>query len=297
MPLISSVCRESRNVVFRTLDVILYRKHPPERDLQGYGPDAHDIDNFLSNIRGRNDEPAICLLAEHFVAGPSSDSWGSCVMEWSGWDNNLEEDEVVGEPRNRRALSHLRQGVEHDRKMDVDVVVEFLPLWTTPELARASGLFGLAGDEHSQLVDCDDLITLAKFRALHDENDAHWPFKHPDTEFTKRHETILSLDFQNDVKKWLDNALQSLLVMKWRHARRCDPENIVFEESKSAIVSPPETFNYDGTVLTVPGHTSYRLNEEHPWVIEERRKLPKLRPKIWFLSCKRRRRYDTQAIA
>lgn len=164
--------------------------------------------------------------------------------------------------------------------MDVDVVVETIYIHATRTNLLASQLFGRIADEPSQLVDYDDATMVAKFRTLFEKN----PKNQQRTAVAKLFDNLQSLEFQSQVRKWLVKVEWRLLALKWEFEKQCNPQSLIYKD-------PVQVFNNSNAVSTATrtiywgGSNPNTFRFDHPWVIQETKKLPKLKPKIWFAYC------------
>lgn len=142
-----------------------------------------------------------------------------------------------------------------------------------PEILQ-SGLFGFLGDAPVQLVPYDDREALLKYQSLLDACGLRRRDYRAEYEF----EYILSTQFQNDVKYWESCAKWLLFAQRWRHERRV-------AESSEALdaVWLPRTAEIPNDDLKRMQHD--RFDEDHPWVMDTRQKLPKLELNIMFKWC------------
>ncbi|OAA53158.1 hypothetical protein ISF_08999 [Cordyceps fumosorosea ARSEF 2679] len=293
-PLIASVCREARRVVFRwggledmetsislrlvwiqrKLDTLLFGW--TENDSAAAGHDQDMMEHFLYNQRLDQPGAPVCLIAEQFLtfysspSAPESDympfirtdeSNSIAYLLHNGW----KEDEPDAEE------------ADLSDPMDVDVVMETVYIHATRADILASQLFGRIADEPSQLVDYDDAATLAKFRALFNKN----PNNQRRVALTEKFDAIESHEFPAQVATWLIKVAWKLLAIKWLHEKRHNPQSSIYRDPMQVFDGPVSV----GESFWMKVERGGTFKEQHPWVVEETQRLPRLRPKIWFVYC------------
>lgn len=294
-PFIASVCREAREVAFRWGGV--------ERTESGVSTQyvwiQRNLDTLLfawtyadSVDAGHDEDMLRWFLREQRTCYPGAQVGLTCehVVEFDPNPSALENSHTpcVRADSPDPIAYLLRNGWKEDgdlveadlsEPMDVDVVLQTVYIHATKADLLASQLFGRIADEPSQLVDYDDVATLAKFRALFDKN----PDNQKRVALTDAFDAIQSPEFPAHVEQWLVKVAWKLLALKWVYDKQHNPQSSIYKDPKQVF----DRFVFDNSHLWMKIgreiRNSFKVN--HPWVIEETQRLPKLRPKIWFTYC------------
>ncbi|KAL5090956.1 hypothetical protein Trisim1_003920 [Trichoderma cf. simile WF8] len=158
----------------------------------------------------------------------------------------------------------------------------FICIHATKEQSADSGLFGIFLDAPVQLVDFDDNERLEQFYALFQKG--HCNDKRP--EVTKQFDSILAPGFRSHVESWREKVDWLMMANAWRRANKRFWNSIPIEGDPGLIWNPPlledQTHIYMNGILGIQGHT---FDIHHPWVIQAKKELPRVTPKIQFLLC------------
>ncbi|ATY62555.1 hypothetical protein A9K55_007573 [Cordyceps militaris] len=164
--------------------------------------------------------------------------------------------------------------------MDVDVAMVTIYIHATRADVLASQLFGRIADEPSQLVDYTDAATISKFRALFNKN----PNNQKREDLAEVFDAIQAPEFPAQVARWLVKVAWKLLAIKWLHEKQHNPQSSIYSDPMQVLDG--SRLSHDSLWMRLDqGTDSFKVN--HPWVVEETQRLPKLRPKIWFTYCTR----------
>ncbi|CEJ93353.1 hypothetical protein VHEMI08946 [[Torrubiella] hemipterigena] len=148
-----------------------------------------------------------------------------------------------------------------------------------PAAARASGLFGLLGDEMVQTVDVDDTDRLRAFATLVKNED-----KSTDTrpDVVGACEKLLDPSFLPRVQEWKAGIDWTILTYTWEldrqntanGSRPGDLQDLY--QAWEPLYSPPQPYIRAN---------EQSLVESHPWVKKARADMWKIRPQIMFRLC------------
>lgn len=161
--------------------------------------------------------------------------------------------------------------------MDGDVAIATIYIHARRADLLESHLFGL-DDRRSQLVAYDDTATIAKFRALFDKN----PENQQRTALVKPFDDFESPEFPSQVRQWLIKFQWQLLALRWIHKAHHTPQSSIYNDPTQVFDNPGAVGNTTGTFLLRILHP---FKADHSWVVQEKERLPKLTPKIWFAYC------------
>ncbi len=261
----------------RKLDTLLFGWTYESSAKAGHGEDMMRL--FLWGQRYFHPGGPVCLTAEQFLKFHPSPS-----APESDYAPHLQLD---AESKSIAYLLHNARGDEHDvdlnadlsDPMDVDVVMQTVYIHARRSDVFASQLFGRIADEPSQLVDYDDTATLAKFRALFNKN----PRNRQRVALIEKFDAIESPEFPAQVARWLAKVAWKLLAIKWLHEKQHNPQSSIYSDPMQVIDGPGPWHNYLKMIPGRPRMSSFKGN--HPWVVEETHRLPKLKPKICFTYC------------
>lgn len=305
-PFLASVCREARRVAFRwgdiehiypsaSLDDIwIQRKLDTPlltwmlSDSAGAGHGEDMMEHFLFDQRWHHAGAPVCLTAEQFFAFDPRPS--APESKYTPCIRTDESDSIVYLLRNTWTEGYTDElKPDMSDAMDVSVVMETVYIHATRADVLASELFGLIADEPSQLVNYDDAATLAKFRALFNKN----PENRKRVALREKFDAVESHEFPGHVARWLSKVAWKLLAIKWLDEKQHNPQSSVYRDSMQVFDRPFSA----GDILLMEtiseGKNSFR--SDHPWVVEETKALPKLKPKIWFTYCTRNCKIETKA--
>lgn len=292
-PLIAFVCHEARQLAFRwggseritgvsmfdtwiqrQLDTLLCTWTFNDSAIEGSGDDT--LDNFLRDQRHNYPGSPVCLLAEHFFEFHSNASASGNRHAPALWVNRMD---------NPASISYLLQdsteilGTDLSFTMDVDVIMETVHIHTSMTDLLASQVFGHIIDEPCQLVDYTDATMLDKFHALFKKNIKN----QKRTAQVKLFNAMKSLEFLYQVKRWLIKVEWLLLALKWLHEKRHNPQSSIYKDP-TQVFDRPEAINSHLRMGLGRGRIN-SFKTDHPWVIQETERLPKLKPKVLFAYC------------
>lgn len=259
----------------RKLDTMLCSWTPGHSVLQGH--EENMLREFLRIQRHDYPGAPICLLAEHFMEFELDASATENPRVWI----KAEPDPITS------LLQDVKEEEDEENDMnvsvptDLDVVVETIYIHASTTDLLASQLFGCNADEPSQLVNYDDAATLAKFRALFERN----PDNQRRTAVAKQFNSIESPEFPSHVRKWLIKVEWKLLALKWIFEKQHNAQSIIYKDPMQVFntpdaISPPSTTGFSSWYGRI---NTFKF--DHPWVVQEMEKLPKLNPKVWFVHC------------
>ncbi|OAA76102.1 hypothetical protein LEL_05786 [Akanthomyces lecanii RCEF 1005] len=220
----------------------------------------------------------VCLTAEQFFefhpnpSAPESDYAPHLQID--------ESESIAYLLHNAREDEHeVDLNADLSAPMDVDVAMVTIYIHATRGDVLASQLFGRIADEPSQLVDYNDAATISKFRTLFNKN----PNNQKRVALAEKFDAIQAAEFPAKVARWLVKVAWKLLAIKWLHEKQHNPQSSIYSDPMQVIDGPGLWHNYLWMRCGQGGMNSFKVN--HPWVVEETQRLPKLRPKIWFTYC------------
>lgn len=211
------------------------------------------------------------LAQEHIIHAPGFNSWA---------------------PRRREPADILDQGLQHGPLVpwqDPTFILQIVLIHTRFDEARASGLFGLAGDEPIQLVDPFDERLIQGFAELCQRSERP---QAPSTRafFNASRDAAV---WAGEVRSWVQDGKMREV---WRSWLRAWENNFAGIEKPEDIWVGPQVWNDRPLDRLSP--LSYRLdledgidldqfrpNEEHPWVLEVLAGVPSFRPRLMFRLC------------
>ncbi|KAL6807243.1 hypothetical protein GGI42DRAFT_272195 [Trichoderma sp. SZMC 28013] len=296
-PLIASVYRESRDVVRKWGKLITqdFRLNigpiwiQPRLDRYNLNCDIRyiwDDEDYLETMYDfieeglyRLDIMPVSLRAEYlypFDLEPEKDPFPKCpILEIHGKPvNEYSPDDPYDEFATY--IERPYAGVSES------ATLTFICIHATKEQAVDSGLFGILLDAPVQLVDFDDNERLEQFYSLFRKG--YCNDKRP--EVSKQFAAILAPGFRPHVESWRENVDWLMMANAWRRANKRFWNSIPIEGDLGLIWNPPlledQTHVYMNSIHGVQGHT---FDNHHPWVIQAKKELPRVTPKIQFLLC------------
>lgn len=167
-------------------------------------------------------------------------------------------------------------------KISLSATLAFICLHVTKEQAANSGLLGLLADAPVQLVDFDDEERLRAFHALFEKGCS----SHKRPEVSKLFASILAPGFQAHVQSWREKVDWLMMANAWLCAKFNWANFIPIHGDPGLVWNPP---------LLDDQITVYMMNENrnevslfdnhHPWVMQAKKELPRVAPKVMFLVC------------
>lgn len=296
-PFIATVCSEAREVAFRwggveradsvslgqawvqrTLDTVLYGWLMSDSDCKfRRGIDCSA--EFFEAHRLHHPSAPIALLASLFC-NFTAEEGPDLGVDLCAQDN----DTTTYLLDNGRKTLQSGENESFSGAIDADVVVETIYIHAKQSDILSSGLFGAIADEPSQLVDCDDDVTIAKYRALFNMD----PKSKERDHLVKMFDTVQSHEFLYRVDRWHATVQWRLLMRKWLFDQECDTNSVIYGNPNQVFDESTSDIPVIETIDTNLGHDRPRqFNASHPWVLREVALLPKIRPKIWFAYCTR----------
>ncbi|KAL6700986.1 hypothetical protein J3F84DRAFT_359825 [Trichoderma pleuroticola] len=296
-PLIASVCRESRHVVRKWGKTIAQDFHlnlgpiwiQPRLDRYNLNCDIRyvwdDEDylitmyEFLEEGFYRLDMMPVSLRADYFFPfflEPQKDP----LHEYPSLD-------IQGKPYHEYSEDGPYEVYATNAEMPFTSVSEsatltFICIHATKEQAADSGLFGILLDAPVQLVDYDDNERLEQFYALFQKgccNDKR-------SEVSKLFDSILAPGFRSNVESWRENVDWLMMANAWRRAKKGLWNSITIEGDPGLIWNPPLREDQTRIYMNSTFHTQINtFDNHHPWVVQAKKELPRVTPKIQFLLC------------
>ncbi|KAH8125924.1 hypothetical protein LI328DRAFT_155441 [Trichoderma asperelloides] len=168
--------------------------------------------------------------------------------------------------------------------ISLSATMAFITIHAKRRHAVASGLFGLLLDAPVQLVDFDDEQNLRSFHALFERD----IYNRKRTEVIKLFSLILSPIFRSRVQDWTEKVDWLMMATAWLRAKM-DWENCIpFDGDPFSAWNPIIEEIPDGRRLVYMGDgENYvnRFDDDNPWVIQAKKELPRVTPKILFMLC------------
>ncbi|KAJ6031417.1 hypothetical protein N7540_002149 [Penicillium herquei] len=155
----------------------------------------------------------------------------------------------------------------------LDVVMAAVSIHVDQEVALSSGLFGLLGDQHIQIVDVDDQALLREFEVFCAEQT--W---NKDPSIRPFFKLIQSQWFQQRVINWKRNAELAILAQMW-HMDQIEVKDAGDEPNFAWLPLLSE-----GEFRPMNPDEDYPKDDD-PWVIRARKVIPKLRTRIMVRLC------------
>ena len=164
------------------------------------------------------------------------------------------------------------------------LVVCSMSIHVPEEAAMASGLFGLLGDAPVQMVDYDNESLLKEYGNLIRRHVC-------ENDVVGACERLVAPSFADSVRVWKRAAEWRVLAHTWlRDAMAMEDGELVesLDEHRRAWTPAlqPETERVSMEI--------HEPDETHPWIMQARKAMPRIRPQVMFLYCKKscKRRYD-----
>ncbi|KAL6877798.1 hypothetical protein HDV57DRAFT_500577 [Trichoderma longibrachiatum] len=170
-------------------------------------------------------------------------------------------------------------------KVSLSATMAFITIHAQRRHAVASGLFGLLLDAPVQLVDFDDEQRIRSFRILFESDSSN----RKRTEVIELFSRILSPVFRSRVQAWRDKVDWLMMATAWLRAKMNRENCIPFDEGPLAAWNPVIEDYEDGRRLIYMRREreNYEnlFDNENPWVIQAKKELPRVAPKILFMLC------------
>ncbi|KAL7946142.1 hypothetical protein V8C42DRAFT_322596 [Trichoderma barbatum] len=298
-PLIASVCRESRQVVREWGKMVLqdfYFNIGPiwiQPRLDGYhlncddsyfwnGDEFYLIDEFFDEGFYRLNMMPVSLKAEFFFPFYMDPEEYSEILEYPLFE--IQEKPAYPPNLNGPYNLYAKYSKRPWKRVSLSVTLTFICIHVTTEQAADSGLFGLLLDAPVQLVDYDDEKKLRAFHALFQEG--HSNYKR--LEVSKLFDTILAPGFHSDVESWREKADWLIMAHAWRRAKKSKWNSLPIDGDSNLVWTPPLLEKETKILMNITTESQaniHAFDEHHPWVIQTKKELPKLTPKIQFLLC------------
>jgi hypothetical protein len=289
-PIITRVCRESRNVAWETGWI----------ELGKYGYDEENYDFW--NVCNQWFAPTTDIVALYGSPGQRLDYQSLYGSPRDSDDPILDMIEYAREcqgaliPANRIRTWGWSGVANFDvtQLKEYLVCLEVVMIHVTMEGLVHSSLFGRLGEEYIQLVDPMDVITLQKFYRLTMLSKAS---EVPETnEFFKS--AIDTKALQERAKTWSQRVTFCWIFHDWLEEEKrgfrgipC-PEEIWLGPKTDDKGEPYDMLSrrsFEGrTIWEFPVTDRFLPNEQHPWVSPRLAKMPTFRPRIMFRPCKER---------
>ncbi|PNP44174.1 hypothetical protein THARTR1_11065 [Trichoderma harzianum] len=301
-PLIASVCRESRAVVRRWGKLVFqdywYNLGPiwvqPRLDLyvlnsdgrwHWQGDDINIVLEFLDEAFHRLDMMPLSLRSVYyfpFSLDPPPEPDG--VSDYPHLNFKIYERERGLRKMNDSYNEYAKFSERPHARVSQSATLAFICIHTTKEQAADSGLFGLLLDAPVQLVDFDDEERL---RAFHDLFKNGLRSNDKRLKVRKQFDAILAPDFQCRVRSWREKVDWLMMTYAWMRAKYRTNHFIPIEGDPGLAWSPP--LLDDQTIIYMnnkeePNQVNV-FNNRHPWVVQAKKELPRITPKIQFLLC------------
>ncbi|OTA07934.1 hypothetical protein A9Z42_0088650 [Trichoderma parareesei] len=303
-PCIASVCRESRQVAMRwgkmvwqdydwNLGPIWFQPQLDTYHLNfipeaawDYGWDINEmreIREFVINGLNWLDAFSLSLPAE-YCFDFDLEMQDLSMMRYSP---SIEtKDDVVDEDLNIVYNEYAYFQSRPFTWVSLSATMAFITIHTKRRHAVASGLFGLLLDAPVQLVDFDDEQKIRAFRALF-ENDSS---NRKRTKVIELFSLILSPIFRSRVQAWREKVDWLMMATAWVRAKKKWVNCIPFDDGNPLSAWNPTTEEHgDGqrVVFMRNEHENYEnlFDNDNPWVIQAKKELPRVAPKILFMLC------------
>ncbi|KAH0523216.1 hypothetical protein TsFJ059_008256 [Trichoderma semiorbis] len=302
LPLIASVCRESRGVVRKWGKLVLqdywFNLGPiwvqPRLDFYNLncdgiscweGDDIHIVMEFFEEGFNRLDMMPLALRAEYFF--PCNLEPPPEVDEFSDYPHLeiCERARPRGMPSMDDPYNEFAKFSERPyTRVSQSATLAFICIHATQAQAADSGLFGLLLDTPVQLVDCDDDKRLRAFHGLF-QNGSRSNNKR--LHVRKQFDSVLAPDFKCRVQNWREKVDWLMMTYAWLRAKYRNKHFIPIDGDPGLAWSPPLLDNHAILYMNnkeEPKKTNV-FNDRHPWVIQAKKELPRITPKIQFILC------------
>ncbi|KAJ4863471.1 hypothetical protein T069G_00001 [Trichoderma breve] len=193
-------------------------------------------------------------------------------------------DDFVDEDLNVVYNEYANYGPRPFTHISLSATMAFITIHAKRRHAVASGLFGLLLDAPVQLVDFDDERNIRSFHALFKRD----IYNHKRTEVIKLFSLILSPIFRSRVQDWTEKVDWLMMVTAWLRAKMNWENCIPFDGDPFSAWNPIIEEFPDGQRLVYMGDgENYvnRFDDDNPWVIQAKKELPRVTPKILFMLC------------
>lgn len=168
--------------------------------------------------------------------------------------------------------------------VSLSATMAFISIHVKKEHAVASDLFGLLLDAPVQLVDFDDEQKIRSFRALFESNSSN----RKRTEVIQLLSLVMSPTFRSRVHAWREKVDWLMMATAWLRAKMNWENCIPFDGDAFAAWNPIIKEYPDGQRLVhMRDGDNYenQFNDDNPWVIQAKKELPRVAPKILFMLC------------
>ncbi|KAL6795938.1 hypothetical protein GGI42DRAFT_99222 [Trichoderma sp. SZMC 28013] len=302
LPLLASVCRESRGVVRkwgkRIKQDYWFNLGPiwvqPRLDVYTLncngmssweGDDIHIVMEFLDEAFNRFDLMPLAMRSEYFH--PFNLDPPAEVDGFSDYPHLqlYERTRRPGMPSMEDPFNEFARYAERPyTRVSQSATLAFICIHTTKAQAGDSGLFGLLLDAPVQLVDFDDEKRL---KAFHDLFESGRRSNTKRLHVRKQFASILAPDFKCRVESWREKVDWLMMTYAWLRAKYKNSHFIPIEGDPGLAWSPP--LSDDQAIAYMNNKEEPKqvnvFNNRHPWVIQAKKELPRIAPKIQFLLC------------
>ncbi|UKZ60435.1 uncharacterized protein TrAtP1_001715 [Trichoderma atroviride] len=301
-PRVASVCRESRQVAMRwgkmvsqnyswnlgpiwiqpRLDTyhLNFTSEAAEAILED-GLDKELVDEFIKDGLNWLDTVPLSIPCEYYF----DFDLGLQDVSRRRWLPRIEiRDDLVDENLNVVYNEYAHYGPRPFTNISLSATMVFITIHAKRRHAVASGLFGLLLDAPVQLVDFDDEQNIRSFHALF-ERDMH---NRKRTEVIKLFSLILSPIFRSRVQDWTEKVDWLMMATAWLRAKMKWENCISFDGDPFSAWNPIIDELPDGRRLAYMGDGEDNVNRfdhDNPWVIQAKKELPRVTPKILFMLC------------
>ncbi|UKZ50512.1 hypothetical protein TrVGV298_004775 [Trichoderma virens] len=301
-PRIASVCRESRQVAMRWGKMVsqnynwnlgpiwiqprldTYHLNVTEEATWDYG--YHDlnkqlVDEFIKDGLNWLDTVPLSIPSEYYL------DFDLGLQDVSRMRQRLYieiRDDFVDEDLNVVYNEYAYYDPRPFTNISLSATMAFITIHAKRRHAVASGLFGLLLDAPVQLVDFDDEQNISSFHALF-ERDIH---NRKRTEVIKLFSLILSPIFRSRVQDWTEKVDWLMMATAWLRAKMSWENCIPFDGDPFSAWNPIIEELPDGRRLVyMKNGDKYenRFDDDNPWVIQAKKELPRVIPKILFMLC------------
>jgi hypothetical protein len=166
----------------------------------------------------------------------------------------------------------------------LSATMAFITIHAKRRDAVASGLFGLLLDAPVQLVDFDDEQNIRSFHALFERDVSN----RKRTEVIKLFSLVMSPIFRSRVQDWTEKVDWLMMATAWLCARMNWENCIPFDGDPFSAWNPNIKEFPDGERWVCMGDGEdyvNRFDDDNPWVMQAKKKLPRVIPKILFILC------------
>ncbi|KAJ5370347.1 uncharacterized protein N7496_006439 [Penicillium cataractarum] len=281
-PVITRVCRESRAVAHETGRVIFQEDNP-------------NVPNYIKSVWS---DTTTDIIAQYWAPGLES------VVFWDDPDPEFfhfaetYSATMISELRLRMALSLDAMSLSSDtfdwanlRQLRECFVCleEPVMIHVSRKELLVSGLFGLLGEEYTQLVDPMDTETLKKFHHLALTSSQQLP------ETIKFFDDLSTPKFQSKIRDWTRTMMTRWIFYAWicadeeEYASIEYPEEVWLGPSEPGVDEKPfnplkpDSYCYKGRFKS--DQTVFWYNEKHPWVQQKLAEAPRFYPRIMIRPC------------